>query len=344
MSEGDRPGNGDARTGSPTGAVRDGGEPFKLDPGRRRGLAASPPTPPLDPFGALERQVEEALTTRELDGRTPNLALLRSAVDGTLTTVARLRRTKLHETVGALAGLGSDPTSLFRTLYRYWWRVETFGLERVPPRGRVILVANRGGGPLPYDALMIADALRHVHPARRAASPLVEGWFLELPLLGRLLVQSGAAAATVPNLRRLLTREQAVIVLPEGRQGFGRRFRGRYRLGRFTDAFARVAIEAGAPIVPVAVIGAEEAQPVLARFDAAGRLLGLPTLPLTPTLVPLPTKWTLHFGEPLHVAASYEATDAGRSEMVGRLRHQVRERLQGLVLEGLRRRRSVFLG
>ncbi|TMA49698.1 MAG: glycerol acyltransferase [Deltaproteobacteria bacterium] len=208
----------------------------------------------------------------------------------------------------------------------------------------MILAANRGGGPLPYDALMIADALRHVHPARRAASPLVEGWLLELPLLGRLLVQSGAAAATVPNLRRLLTREQAVIVLPEGRQGFGRRFRGRYRLGRFTDAFARVAIEAGAPIVPVAVIGAEEAQPVLARFDAAGRLLGLPTLPLTPTLVPLPTKWTLHFGEPLHVAASYEATDAGRSEMVGRLRHQVRERLQGLVLEGLRRRRSVFLG
>ena len=144
MSEGDRPGNGDARAGSPTGAVRDGGEPFKLDRGRRRGLAASPPTPPLDPFGALERQVEEALTTRELDGGATNLALLRSVVDGTLTTVARLRRTKLHETVGALAGLGSDPTSLFRTLYRYWWRVETFGLERVPPRGRVI----RKGSPV----------------------------------------------------------------------------------------------------------------------------------------------------------------------------------------------------
>src|SRR2546430_17039831 len=103
MSEGDRPGNGDARAGSPTGAVRDGGEPFKLDRGRRRGLAASPPTPPLDPFGALERQVEDALTTREPDGGATNLPLPRSLLAGTLTTAARSRRTKPHETAGVLA-------------------------------------------------------------------------------------------------------------------------------------------------------------------------------------------------------------------------------------------------
>jgi len=338
MSEGDRHGERDASAGGPADAG-DGRESFRFG----NGGDALPPGAPSDPLGALEREVEEALTTDGLDGDA-TLGVLRTALDGTLATVARLRRTTLHDAMGALADLRSDPPSFFHTLYRYWWRVETVGLERVPPRGRVLLAANRGGAPLPYETLMIADALRHAHPAHRGASPLVDGWFLELPLLGRLLHQSGATAATIVNLRRLLAREQAVIVLPEGRHGFGRGFRGRYRLGRFTDTFARVAIETGAPIVPVAVIGAEEAQPVVARLDAAGKLLGLPTLPLTPTLVPLPTKWTLHFGEPLHVAASYGPEDAAKAERVGRLRHQVRERLQGLVLEGLRRRRSIFLG
>ena len=123
--------------------------------------------------------------------------------------------------------------------------------------------------------------------------------------------------------------------------------------GRFgRGAFARVAIATGTPIVPVAVIGAEEVHPVLARLDLPGRLLGLPTLPVTPTfpwlglwgLVPLPTKWTLLFGEPLDVAARHGASDASEPARVARLRDQVRERLQALVLERLRRRRSLFLG
>ena len=100
------------------------------------------------------------------------------------------------------------------------------------------------------------------------------------------------------------------------------------------------------------VIGAEEVHPVIARLDLPGQLLGLPTLPVTPTfpwlglwgLVPLPTKWTLLFGEPLDVAARHGASDASDATRVARLRDQVRERLQALVLEGLRRRRSLFSG
>src|SRR5437867_1630796 len=137
MSEGDRYGGRDASAGGPAGAGR---EPFGFDNGCGGNL---PPSAPLDPLSALEREVEEALTTKGLDGD-PTTGVLRSAVDGTLATVARLRRATLHDAMGALAELGGDPTSLFHTLYRYWWRVETVGLERVPPRGRVILAANRG--------------------------------------------------------------------------------------------------------------------------------------------------------------------------------------------------------
>src|SRR5437899_2607285 len=157
MSEGDRHGDRDTSPSGPAGAGPDGRESFRFGDGR-----------PSDPLGALEREVEEALTTGGLDGDA-TLGVLRMALDGTLATVARLRRTTLHDAMGALADLRSDPPSFFHTLYRYWWRVETVGLERVPPRGRVLLVANRGGGPLPYETLMIADALRHAHPAHRGA-------------------------------------------------------------------------------------------------------------------------------------------------------------------------------
>src|SRR5262249_3863476 len=122
------------------------------------------------------------------------------------------------------------------------------------------------------------------------------------------------------------------------------------RFGRGT--FARLAIEMRATIVPVAVIGSEEIHPVLGRLDAPGRLLGLPTLPITPTfpwfglarLVPLPTKWTLPVGGPLDVGARHPPGDGGSASAVGGLRDRVRERLQALILEGLRRRRTVFGG
>src|SRR5213076_2504556 len=146
---------------------------------------------------------------------------------------------------------------------------------------------------------------------------------------GAARARVGAVRAAPATLRRLLVRGGAVIACPESNHP--KPFRARYRLGRFgRGAFARVAIATGAPIVPVAVIGAEEVHPVLARLDLPGRLLGLPTLPVTPTfpwlglwgLVPLPTKWTLLFGEPLDVAARHGASDASQPARVARLRDQ----------------------
>jgi 1-acyl-sn-glycerol-3-phosphate acyltransferase len=236
-----------------------------------------------------------------------------------------------------------DVAPLLRLLYRYWWRVEAVGIDRVPVHGPVLLVANRGPGLVAYEPFMVREALARGLPARAGVRPLLDSWVFEVPVLGRAATRSGAAAASAALLRRHLGRDEAVVVQPEGSYAFAKAFRARYRLGRFTDGFARVAIELGTPIVPVAVIGAEEGQPVLARVDSVGRLLGLPTLPITPTLVPLPTKWRLHFGDVLDVAATYPAARS-RGEGASRLREQVRERLQGLILEGLRRRRSVFLG
>jgi 1-acyl-sn-glycerol-3-phosphate acyltransferase len=243
--------------------------------------------------------------------------------------------------------------AVLQAAYRYWWRVAAVGLERVPDTGRVLLVANRGGALLPYESLMLTIALATEHPARRPLRALIDPWIAHHPLLAQVLAGMGALPATGANLRRLLEHDEAVLLFPEGDRAVAKPFRTRYRLARFgRGAFARVAIETGTPIVPVAVIGTEEVHPVLARLDRPGRLLGLPTLPVTPTfpwlglagLLPLPTKWTLHVGEPLDVAARHAPAAGTDAEAVRQVREQVRERLQALMLEGLRRRRSIFRG
>ena len=334
MSEADRPGGGEASRARLR--VFHGG---RARAGRAQ-LAS--PREVARRLSALERRVEQALGS---GGEMAARDRLRAAFDQALTAVAGLERSVPRDLAALADVLGTDAIEvLLEALYRYWWRVETVGLERVPASGRVMLVANRGGALVPYEALMIREAVRR-------ARPLLDDWMAELPLLGAALARVGAVRAAPATLRRLLVRGGAVIACPESNHP--KPFRARYRLGRFgRGAFARVAIATGTPIVPVAVIGAEEVHPVLARLDLPGRLLGLPTLPVTPTfpwlglwgLVPLPTKWTLLFGEPLDVAARHGASDASDATRVARLRDQVRERLQALVLEGLRRRRSLFLG
>jgi 1-acyl-sn-glycerol-3-phosphate acyltransferase len=341
MSEADRP-DGD-------GPPHDGGDGASRLRVFRGGRARTPRARPTSPrevarrLSALERRVEHALGATAAQSFTPDL---RALADRTLAAIASARRLSLDDVRSFGEMLERDLTeALLRVLYRQWWRTEAVGLEHVPADGPVVIVANRGGSLVPYESLMIRVGLGD----ERSARPVVDDWMAQLPVLGPALARSGGVRGTPATVRRLLTRDEAVIVCPEG--GYPKPFRYRYRLASFgRGTFARLAIERGAPIVPVAVIGAEEIHPVLARVDVAGRFLGLPTLPITPTfpwlglagLVPLPTKWLLLAGEPLDVAARHGPEAADDSAAVGRVRDAVRERLQALVLEGLRRRRSVF--
>jgi 1-acyl-sn-glycerol-3-phosphate acyltransferase len=359
MSEADRPG-GDGPGGDPDDASR--AARLRVYRGGRARAARAQPASPGEVarrLSALERRVEKALAASSGGRDAVGADVVRSITDQALDAVARVRRLTLRdlrsavESWSALAEeLEQDVSgTVLEALYRYWWRVEAVGLERVPARGRVLVVANRGGALFPYDELMIQVALATEHPARRAARLLLDDWLARLPLVGAALARAGGARGGTTSLRRLLLHDEAVIVCPEASQA--KLFRDRYRLAQFGRAgFARLAIETGTPIVPVGVIGAEEIHPVLARLDLPGRFLGLPTLPITPTfpwlglagLVPLPSKWILLVGEPLDVAARHSPADASQPAIVARLRDQVRERLQALVLEGLRRRRSIFRG
>jgi 1-acyl-sn-glycerol-3-phosphate acyltransferase len=343
----DRPG-GDA-PGAPHDAGSAAPARFQVFPGGGRERAARLPVGVARRLSRLERRVEEALAASG-DAARDDRDAVAAAADGLLAAFAELRRRSLTELVTAVGSVEAGE-ALVALLYRWWWRVDTVALDRVPARGRVILAVNRSGALLPYEALMLRAALARDGAVSRTSRLLVDDWLLRVPGIGPALAGLGAIVTT-QAARRALARDEALVCYPEGPAAAAKPFRDRYRLAAFGRGVARLAIATGTPIVPVAVIGAEETHPVLARLDPVGRLLGLPTLPVTATfpwlgvagLVPLPTKWTLLCGEPLEVADRHPPEAARDATAVARVRDQVRERLQALVLEGLRRRVAIFRG
>ena len=239
----------------------------------------------------------------------------------------------------------------FEFLYTLWWRVEVTGIDHVPAKGSALVVANHSGV-LPYDAMMIKLAIRHEHPQERECRLLALDMFALLPFLAPLLAKDGEVRANPENGERLLRKGELVGVFPEGVKGVGKHYKDRYRLARFgRGGFVRIALRTGSPIVPCAVVGAEEIHPVLLRTDWVGRPLGLPYVPITPTfpalgalgLVPLPSKWSIDFGEPLSLA-EYGPEAAEDPILVNRIVERVRGTIQDLVDGRLARRRSVFFG
>ncbi len=252
---------------------------------------------------------------------------------------------------------GRDPKATARWewflefLYSMWFRVECEGLENIPAKGRAVLVANHAGT-LPYDSLMLVHSVRRDHPARRDVRPLVEDPVFHLPFLGPIMNRIGGVRADPDNAERLLLRDELVAVFPEGEKGMGKLWRDRYRLQRFgRGGFVRLALRTGAPIIPVAIVGAEEAAPMVGKITWFARNMGLPWVPITMTfpwlgpagLLPLPSKWKLRFGKPIEVAQSYGRAAAEDRLLVNRVADEIRSSIQSSVNELLGSRRSPIL-
>ncbi|MCA9519769.1 MAG: acyltransferase family protein [Myxococcales bacterium] len=240
---------------------------------------------------------------------------------------------------------------LVEFFYRKWFRVRSIGIENVPGEGRGLLVANHSGT-LPWDGVMLVEAVRGDHPSHRTVRALVENFIFYFPFLGNIMTRGGAVRACQENAERLLEADELVAVFPEGVKGIGKLYRQRYHLARFgRGGTIRLAIRTKTPIIPVAIIGAEEIMPMLAKSPWLARLVGLPYVPITPTfpwlgplgLVPLPTQWTMRFGEPMEMAQYGEEALRDRI-LINRLNEELRQRVQGMLDEELAQRRSVFRG
>ena len=252
---------------------------------------------------------------------------------------------------------GRDPRAtarwewLFEFLYSKWFRVQATGLENIPARGRALLVANHAGS-LPYDSAMVMHAVRRDHPARRDVRPLVEDTVFHLPFLGPIMNRIGGVRADPENAERLLHKDELVAVFPEGEKGMGKLWKDRYRLQRFgRGGFVKLALRTGSPIIPVAVVGAEEAAPMLGKVTWFAKNIGIPWIPVTPTfpwlgaagLLPLPSKWFVQFGKPIDLGNAHGPAAAEDRLLVNKLTDQIRTQIQTMIEGLLGQRRSPIL-
>jgi 1-acyl-sn-glycerol-3-phosphate acyltransferase len=237
--------------------------------------------------------------------------------------------------------------------YRYWFRVEVEGIENVPSEGGALIVPNHSGA-LPPDAPMIMQAIRHEHPRPRPVYMLGEHWFKGYPGVSMLTGKIGLVAAHPANAQRLLRDEQRlVLVFPEGQKGSRKLFWQRYRLRRFgRGGSVRTAMRAGFPVVPVALIGAEEAMPIFGHVPLLGRLTGLlyfpvnhafPHFGLAAALMYLPAKFKIRFLEPVDLSG-YGPDDADDVALVQRLTERIRTHIQEELDDLLLARQSVWFG
>jgi 1-acyl-sn-glycerol-3-phosphate acyltransferase len=229
-------------------------------------------------------------------------------------------------------------------LYDYWFRVETYGIERVP-KGRVLLISNHAGQ-VALDAVMIGTAMLLEGTPPRAIRGMGEFWLPTLPWVNLFMVRTGSVVGTRKNCIDLLDADEAVIAFPEGVRGMNKLYRDAYQLKEFGHGFMRLALATDTPIVPIAVIGSEEQAPGLANLESLGNLLGMPAFPITLTwpwlgplgMIPLPVKYHIHFGEPLRFTGNANDEDEVIAEKVD----EVKGSIAAMFAQGLATRRGIF--
>lgn len=221
-------------------------------------------------------------------------------------------------------------------IYRYWFRVETDGIENVPA-GRVLLIGNHAGQ-IALDAAMIGTACLLEADPPRIVRGMGEYWLPKLPFFNVLMVRTGSVVGTPKNCVDLLEHGEAVAAFPEGVRGMNKSFSERYKLMEFGFGFMRLALETNTPIVPVAVVGSEEQAPSLGDLKPLARLLGMPAFPLVLIPFPLPVRYRISFGEPMEFRGNPHDEDAVIAVKV----EQVKDRIRKMLDAGLKRRRSIF--
>jgi 1-acyl-sn-glycerol-3-phosphate acyltransferase len=227
-------------------------------------------------------------------------------------------------------------------LHRRYFRTDVHGIENVP-EGRVLLVANHSGQ-VPIDGALIGAAMFMDAEPPRIIRAMVEKWAVSLPFVSLLFTRVGQVVGVPENAQRLLTQGEALLVFPEGARGISKTFDRRYKLTEFGLGFMRLAIETNTPIVPVAVVGAEEQYVSVANFDSLARLLRMPAFPIIPQLfipggqLPLPTKYRMWFGEPMRFTGDPDDDDSVIDEKVW----LVKQTIQSMLNRGLKERKHIF--
>jgi 1-acyl-sn-glycerol-3-phosphate acyltransferase len=319
-------------------------------------LGGSRTIPPMEDRPRLPPFATSALAPTHADDRSGTL--FKKLTDKLMVLASKVTKEDLDEQVSKLLPIrtlneiGVDPfgididttrlsIALLVYLHRYWFRTEVHDVENVPT-GRALIVSNHSGQ-IPLDGVVIALCMALDSDRPRFPRAMLERFVATLPFFSVWFPRVGQVLGTPENARHLLEKEEALIVFPEGVKGISKTYADRYKLAPFGPGFMRLALETQSPIVPVAVIGAEEQYPSVTDLKPLARLLGMPAVPIIPQLffgmfMPLPTKYRVYFGEPLHFTGDPDDDDATIEEKVW----VVQATIQSMVNRGLKERRAVF--
>lgn len=239
----------------------------------------------------------------------------------------------------------------FDFLYYKYWRIDTTGIENIPNTGRALIVGNHSGA-LPYDGAMLGITILNEHPVRDDARFLVEDFVYYMPFLGSYMYRLGGIRACPENAQRILETGNLLVVFPEGVKGLGKFYKDRYKLQRFgRGGFIRLCIQTQSPLIPVGIVGAEEIHPIIYKSNSLAKMLGVPYLPITPTfplmgllgMLPLPSKWAIHFGKPLDFK-KYDLSILDDGITIHKLSEEVRSTIQNILYDLLKNRTSIWGG
>jgi len=241
--------------------------------------------------------------------------------------------------------------AIYEPVYSKWFRTEWDGLEKIPTHGGALLVANHAGA-IPSDAPVIMHGIEK--ELERPVYGLADYFFRTIPVVGTLWARSGGVPARPANAYRLLKEQhQLALVFPEGTKGPSKSFTDRYQLRRFgRGGFVEIAMRSGVPVIPIAVVGSEEAMPVLFRLPSLARVLGVPYVPITANLLafgplgvvaPFPAKFKLRVLDPVSFDVPPDQERYSKSRIMDES-ERVRSLLQEAVYDMLRDRRSVWFG
>jgi 1-acyl-sn-glycerol-3-phosphate acyltransferase len=298
-----------------------------------------PPIPELPTFddrdesaGALDRLAGMLLTPSDED----RLAQLGALLGG-----------RPYDEFGLSPRVTRRALAFFKLLYKYWFRVESSGHAVLPEKEGAILAANHGGL-LPFDATMIVcDGVLAAKPPRLVRT-VVDRWAGTLPFVNVFYARVGQVVGSRDNVRELLRLKQLVLIFPEGMAGIRKRAADRYVLQPFHLGFVEESLRHRVPIVPVAVVGADDQAPVLWDLQPLAKLLGLPFFPITPTfpllgplgLLPYPVRYEIAYGEPFRFYDEYPPEALEDPHAVRYMTEQVRRRIQEMVDQRVLDRRA----
>lgn len=221
--------------------------------------------------------------------------------------------------------------SAFTWIYRFYFKVDVYGLRNVPSRGRAVLVGNHSGGVAIDGAMVMGSMLLDAEPPRLPHA-MLDKFIHEFPGASQVMSRTGQFTGNPDQAKRLLRDERLILAFPEGARGTAKLAKDADSLVGFGTGFMRLALETGSPVVPFGFVGGGEALPTVANLKRLGRVLGVPYIPVTKwgLLVPKPTRFQLLYGQPMY----FEGSGHERDEVVSAMVDRVKERIRDLIRQG----------